>query len=87
MYGLDTDHLSLNLRGHPKIRELLAVTPADEIAATIPVIPQNQVPRQIFLIAARLTPAPIRKPPATRSGNADILEFAISRLPRSTAKP
>lgn len=35
MYVLDTDHLSLNLRGHPKIRERLALIPADEIAITI----------------------------------------------------
>lgn len=35
MYVLDTDHLSLNLRGHPKIRERLAIVPADEIAITI----------------------------------------------------
>ena len=32
---LDTDHLSLNLRGHPKIRERLELIPADEIAITI----------------------------------------------------
>lgn len=32
---LDTDHLSLSLRGHPKIRERLALIPADEIAITI----------------------------------------------------
>ena len=35
MYVLDTDHLSLNLRGHPKIRERLVLIPADEIAITI----------------------------------------------------
>ncbi|MEK6325697.1 MAG: type II toxin-antitoxin system VapC family toxin [Acidobacteriota bacterium] len=32
---LDTDHLSLNQRGHPKIRERLTLIPADEIAITI----------------------------------------------------
>ena len=35
MYVLDTDHLSLNLRGNTKIRERLALIPADEIAITI----------------------------------------------------
>ncbi|MEK6411113.1 MAG: hypothetical protein AABN34_29680 [Acidobacteriota bacterium] len=35
MYVWDTDHLSLNQRGHPKIRERLAIIPADEIAITI----------------------------------------------------
>lgn len=35
MYVLDTDHLSLNLRGHPKIRERLELIPANEIAITI----------------------------------------------------
>ena len=35
LFVLDTDHLSLNLRGHPKIRERLALIPADEIAITI----------------------------------------------------
>jgi hypothetical protein len=35
LYVLDTDHLSLSLRGHPKIRERLALIPADEIAITI----------------------------------------------------
>ena len=35
MYVLDTDHLSLNLRGHPKIRERLALFPPEEIAITI----------------------------------------------------
>lgn len=35
LYVLDTDHLSLNLRGNPKIRERLALIPADEIAITI----------------------------------------------------
>ena len=35
LYVLDTDHLSLNLRGHPKIRERLALIPADQIAITI----------------------------------------------------
>lgn len=35
MYVLDTDHLSLNQRGHPKIRERLTLIPADEIAITI----------------------------------------------------
>jgi tRNA(fMet)-specific endonuclease VapC len=35
LYVLDTDHLSLNLRGHPKIRERLVLISADEIAITI----------------------------------------------------
>jgi len=32
---LDTDHLSLNPWGNPKIRERLVLIPADEIAITI----------------------------------------------------
>lgn len=32
---LDTDHLSLNQRGHLEIRERLSLIPADEIAITI----------------------------------------------------
>ena len=39
---LDTDHLSLNPRGHPKIRERLALISADEIA--IPnITPEEQL--------------------------------------------
>jgi tRNA(fMet)-specific endonuclease VapC len=35
LYVLDTDHLSLNLRGHSKIRERLALISPDDIAITI----------------------------------------------------
>jgi tRNA(fMet)-specific endonuclease VapC len=35
LYVLDTDHLSLNLRGHPKIRERLTEIPHQQIAITI----------------------------------------------------
>ena len=34
-YVLDTDHLSLNLRGHQKVRERLALVLPDEVAITI----------------------------------------------------
>jgi len=43
---LDTDHLSLNLRGHPKIRERLALIPADEIAITI-ITAEEQLPGRL----------------------------------------
>jgi tRNA(fMet)-specific endonuclease VapC len=35
VYVLDTDHLSLILRGHPKIRQRLTTIPPNEIAITI----------------------------------------------------
>ena len=35
LYVLDTDHLSLILRGHPKIRQCLTTIPPNEIAITI----------------------------------------------------
>lgn len=35
LHALDTDHLSLILRGHPKIRERLTAIPPEQIAITI----------------------------------------------------
>jgi len=35
LYVLDTDHLSLNLRGHPQVRERLAQISPDDLAITI----------------------------------------------------
>ena len=35
LYALDTDHLSLILRGHPKIRERLTAVSPEEVAITI----------------------------------------------------
>ena len=35
LYVLETDHLSLNLRGHPKVRERLAQISPDDLAITI----------------------------------------------------
>ena len=35
LYSLDTDHLSLILRGNPKIRERLAAIPPEQIAITV----------------------------------------------------
>ncbi len=35
LYVLDTDHLSLHLRGHPQVRERLAQIAPDALAITI----------------------------------------------------
>ena len=35
LYALDTDHLSLILRGHPKVRERLTAVPPEEVVITI----------------------------------------------------
>jgi tRNA(fMet)-specific endonuclease VapC len=35
LYVVDTDHLSLVLRGHPKIRDRLTATPPEQVAITI----------------------------------------------------
>ena len=35
LYALDTDHLSLILRGHPRIRERLSTIPPEQVTITI----------------------------------------------------
>lgn len=35
VYVLDTDHFSLHLRGHPQVRERLAVIASEQVAITI----------------------------------------------------
>ena len=35
LYVLDTDHFSLHLRGHPQVRERLALLPPQDVAITI----------------------------------------------------
>ena len=53
LYVLDTDHLSLILRGHPKIRERLTAIPPEQIAITIITVEEQLRGRLAQLSKAR----------------------------------